>query len=154
MTMLADLVLDFRHAGRSLARTPRFTVVAAVVVSVNLTGDGGEPERLAGVRTASSMFATIGLAPMLRRTFVPEDGTGEPVVVSEGFWLRRLGGDPAAVGRTITLDGSPHTVVGVVPRDFRFPIAKLRTGVSLEAARAEMSSISTALRAESRARMT
>ena len=50
-------------------------------------------------------------------------------VVSEGFWLRRLAGDPAAVGRTIALNGSPHWVVGVVPRDFRFPrgdVAALR----------------------------
>ena len=107
---------------------------------------------------------------------MPDDGTGEPVaVVSEGFWLRRLGGDPAAVGRTITLDGSPHLVVGVVPRDFRFPagevdvfvptvfapevlaqrtnyywylVAKLRPDVSIEAARAEMAAISAALEAE------
>ncbi len=104
----------------------------------------------------------------------------ESVVVSEGFWLRRLGGDPAAVGRTITLDGSAHTVVGVVPRDFRLPyreqdiyiatvfppevlaqrgnyswyvVAKLRHVVSLEAARAEMGAISAALEAESPARV-
>jgi putative ABC transport system permease protein len=147
--------------------------------SFNLTGDGGEPERLAGARTTSSLFATIGLAPLVGRTFVPEDGTGEPVaVVSEGFWLRRLGGDPAAVGRTITLDGSPHLVVGVVPRDFRFPgesdvfvptvwapevleqensyfwylVAKLKPGVTLDAARAEMRLVSEALRAESPSR--
>ena len=146
------------------------------VASFNLTGDGGGPERIAGVRTNTSLFATIGLAPMIGRTFAPGDDTGEPVaVINEGFWLRRFGGDPAAVGRTMTLDGSPHLVVGVVPRDFRFPfgeidvfvattwtpqvlaqdtsyfwylVAKLRAGVSLEAARAEMNSISTALRAE------
>ncbi len=251
MTMLADLVRDFRYSARSLARTPSFTVVAVAVLalgigatsaifslasavwlkplpfadedrlvtlwgdftpiggpprvelspanyvdwqqraqsfesmapieraSFNLTGDGGEPERLAGVRTTSSLFATIGLAPLLGRTFVPDDGTGEPVaVVSEGFWLRRLGGDPAAVGRTITLDGSPHLVVGVVPRDFRFPaesdvfvptvwapevlaqensyfwylVAKLKPGVTLDAARAEMRVVSEALRAESPSR--
>ncbi|RPI61081.1 MAG: FtsX-like permease family protein, partial [Lysobacterales bacterium] len=97
---------------------------------------------------------------------------GEPVVVTEGFWLRRLGGDPAAVGRTITLDGSPHVVVGVVPRDFRFPngevdvfvptvwspdtlaratsyvwwvVAKLRDGVSVEAAAAELNSVAAQL---------
>jgi predicted permease len=142
--------------------------------SFNLTGEGGDPERVSGMRTTSSLFATIGLAPLLGRTFVPDDGAGEPVVVvSEGFWLRRLGGDPAAVGRTINLDGSPHLIVGVVPRDFRFPngevdvfvptvfapevlardtsyswylVAKLRDGVSLEAARAEMTAVSTALR--------
>jgi hypothetical protein len=50
---------------------------------------------------------------------------GEPVAVGEGFWLRRLNGDPAAVGRTIRLDGSPHVVVGVVPRDFRFPSGEI-----------------------------
>jgi putative ABC transport system permease protein len=146
------------------------------VASFNLTGSGGDPERLTGVRTKPSLFTTIGLEPMIGRTFAPDDGTGEPVaVISEGFWLRRFGGDPAAVGRTITLDGSPHLVVGVVPPDFRFPtglidvfvpttwtpavlaqdtsyfwylVAKLRAGVSLEAARAEMNAISTALRAE------
>jgi putative ABC transport system permease protein len=145
--------------------------------SVNLTGDGGEPERLAGVRTSSRLFETIGLAPLVGRTFLPDDGTGEPVVVvSEGFWLRRLNGDPAAVGRTIDLDGSPHTVVGVVPRDFRFPggeidvfvptvfpaevlaqtqtyswyiVAKLAPGVSMQAASAEMDAIAAALETES-----
>ena len=161
-------------------RAQSFEAMAPIErASFNLTGDGGEPERLAGVRTTSSLFATIGLAPLLGRAFVPDDGTGEPVaVISEGFWLRRLGGDPAAVGRTITLDGSPHLVVGVVPRDFRFPaesdvfvptvwapevlaqensyfwylVAKLKPGVTLDAARAEMRVVSEALRAESPSR--
>jgi putative ABC transport system permease protein len=161
-------------------RAQSFESMAPIqAVSLNLTG-GGEPERLSGVRTTWNLFATIGLAPLVGRTFLPADGTGEPVaVVSEGFWLRRLGGDPAAVGRTITLDGSPHLVVGVVPRDFRFPtgdvdvfvptvfspqvlasetnyfwylVAKLRAGVSLEAARAEMAAVSAALLEESPAR--
>jgi putative ABC transport system permease protein len=150
------------------------------VASFNLTGDGGEPERLAAVRTSPNLFATLGLMPLVGRTFVPDDGAGEPVVVvSEGFWFRRLGGDPAAVGRTITLDGAPHLVVGVVPSDFRFPggdidvfvpttwapdvlaqdgayywylVAKLRADVSLEAARAEMNAVAAALRAESPSR--
>jgi len=162
-------------------RAQSFESMAPIeIASFNLTGDGGDPERLSGVRTTSSLFATIGLAPLLGRTFAPDDGVGEPVVVvSEGFWLRRLGGDPAAVGRTITLDGSPHLVVGVVPRDFRFPsgeidvfmptvfppevlaretsyswylVAKLRDGVALDAARAEMRVVSTALRELSPAR--
>jgi hypothetical protein len=76
MTMLADLVRDFRYAARSLLRTPSSTVVAGAAVS-------------------------------------------------EGLWLRRLGGDPAAVGRTIVLNGSPHLVVGVVPRDFHFSIGEV-----------------------------
>jgi putative ABC transport system permease protein len=146
--------------------------------TVNLTGDGGEPERLSAVRSTPNLFATIGLAPIAGRTFLPDDGASEAVVVSEGFWLRRFGGDRAAVGRTITLDGVPHEIVGIVPRDFRFPIfpvaekdvfiatvfppdvlanrgtfswfsvAKLRAGVSLEAAEAELRAIAAALNAE------
>jgi putative ABC transport system permease protein len=145
-------------------------------VGVNLTAEGGEPERLFGLRASENLFATIGLAPLLGRTFAPGDGAGEAVVVSEAFWLRRLGGDPAAVGRTITLDGAAHVVVGVVPRDFNYPrveqelfiatafspqilaergsyswnvVAKLRPGVALETARTEMRAISAALEAES-----
>jgi putative ABC transport system permease protein len=156
-------------------RAQSFEEMAAVVPSsMNLTG-GGEPERLAAVRTTPNLFATIGLAPILGRTFAPDDGTSEAVVISERFWLRRLAGDPAAVGRTIALDGSPHVIVGVVPPDFRFPygekdvfiatsfrpevlaeqgafiwsvVAKLRAGVSIESAQAEMNSVTAALRAE------
>ena len=93
-------------------RARSFEEMAAVVPSsVNLTG-GGEPERLAAVRTTPNLFTTIGLAPVIGRTFAPDDGENEAVVVSERFWLRRLGGDPAAVSRTITLDGKPHPIVG------------------------------------------
>ena len=76
-------------------------------VTLNLTGDGGEPERLTGIRSSESLFETIGLPPLLGRTFAPGDAAVNAIVVSEGFWLRRLGGDPAAIGRTITLDGTP-----------------------------------------------
>src|SRR5688572_29051001 len=64
-------------------------------VSVNFTGDGGEPERLSGLRSTANLFTTIGLAPLLGRTFEPDDGPAGSVVISDGFWLRRLGGDPA-----------------------------------------------------------
>jgi len=156
-------------------RAQSFEEMAPVVpASVNLTG-GGEPERLDAVRTTPNLFATIGLAPIVGRTFAADDAPVEAVVVSERFWLRRLGGDLAAVGRTITLDGAPHVVVGVVPPDFRFPfgerdifiatvfapellaetgafmwyvVAKLRAAVSIEAAHAEMNAIAVALGAE------
>src|SRR5262245_9639654 len=156
-------------------RAQSFEEIAPVVPSsMNLTG-GGEPERLAVVRSTTNLFATIGLAPILGRTFAPDDDAGEAVVISERFWLRRLGGDPGVVGRTITLDGSAHVVIGIVPPDFRFPygekdvfiatafspellaeqgaffwsvVAKLRAGVSIEAAQAEMNNVAAALRAE------
>jgi putative ABC transport system permease protein len=158
-------------------RAQSFEEMAAVVPeSMNMTGEG-EPERLAVVRTTPNLFATIGLTPILGRTFGPDDGADETVVVSSSFWLRRLGGDPAALGRTITLDGTARTIVGVVPPDFRFPygekdvfiatdfspemqaeegsyiwsvVAKLRPGVSIAAAQAEMNGVAGALRAENR----
>jgi len=156
-------------------RVRSFEQLAPVVpATVNLTG-GGEPERLAAVRTTPNLFETIGMAPILGRTFARDDGVDEAVVISERFWLRRLGGDPAAVGRTIMLDGSPRLVIGVVPPDFRFPfgdrdvfiatvfapellantgmfgwyvVAKLRAGVSIAPAEAEMNAIAAALGAE------
>jgi len=102
-------------------RAQSFEAITPIVASsVNLTGSG-EPEGLAAVRSTPDLFTTIGLTPIVGRTFLPDDGAEEAVVVTERFWLRRLGGDPAAVGRTITLDGKAHVVVGVVPADFRFP---------------------------------
>ncbi|HUQ53102.1 MAG TPA: ABC transporter permease, partial [Gammaproteobacteria bacterium] len=102
-------------------RAHSFEDMAAVVPdSMNLTG-AGEPERLAVVRTTPNLFVTVGLTPILGRTYGPDDGADEPVVISSSFWMRRLGGDPAVVGGTITLDGSTHAIVGVVPPDFRFP---------------------------------
>ena len=163
--------VDWRDRSRSFEQ-----VTLIEPVSVNVTSDGAEPERLEGLKATDNLFATIGLAPLLGRTFAVGDGLAAPVVVSETFWLRRLGGDPAAVGRTITLDGAPHVVVGVVPREFNFPrveidvfiatafppeilaegrsyswnaVAKLRPEVSLEQARTEMRAISAALEAES-----
>jgi predicted permease len=157
-------------------RASSFESMAAIEPgSFNLTGDGGDPERLTGLRTTPNLFDTIGVQPILGRTFLPDDASNGVVVISEGFWLRRLNGDPAAVGRTIDLDGSPHTVVGVVPRDFRFPegdndvfvatafgpdvlaryqsfywyiVAKLRAGVAPAAAAAELRTLAEALRAE------
>jgi putative ABC transport system permease protein len=88
-----------------------------------LTGDG-EPEELPSVRASANLFRTLGVSPALGRGFLPEEetpGRDRVVVLSHGFWLSRLGGDPKAVGRTLTLDGVPHEIVGVMPAEFRFP---------------------------------
>jgi putative ABC transport system permease protein len=85
-----------------------------------LTGDG-EPEQLFAARVTSDMFPTLGIAPEIGRTFLPEeDGPkGDPVVVlSHTFWMRRFGGSRDAVGRTLTLDGVAHRVIGVMPPRF------------------------------------
>jgi putative ABC transport system permease protein len=88
-----------------------------------LTGRG-EPEILGAVRVAGDLFRLLGTRPLLGRTIQPaDDASGEPTVavLSHRLWKSRFGGDPAIVGRTLTLDGKPITVVGVMPPEFEFP---------------------------------
>src|SRR6266851_1281411 len=89
----------------------------------NLTGEG-EPEQIEGATCTWPLFQVLGVKPQLGRTFVESDdqpGANKFVVVSDSLWRRRLGADPSAVGKTIRIDGEPHTVVGVLRTDFRFP---------------------------------
>src|SRR5262249_42158127 len=69
------------------------------------------------------MFALLGRGALIGRTFRDEDVATSPVILSYQCWTRRLGGDPAVVGRTIQVAGSPAsvTVIGVMPQDFVFP---------------------------------
>ncbi len=87
------------------------------------TGDG--PARLISTASGSSeLFDVLGVAPVMGRAFRPGDDEAgaEPVtVVSNGFWVRELGGVPDVLGRRITLDGVRRTIVGVMPREFSFP---------------------------------
>lgn len=76
------------------------------------------PERVAGARATASFFRTIGASPVIGRWFTDEEdrpGTARTVVLSEPFWRRRFGGSPAALGTSITLEGQPHTIVGIAP---------------------------------------
>jgi predicted permease len=80
-----------------------------------LTGQG-EPVQVFGGRLTSNYFDVLGVRPILGRNFLPREEEGaDVVVVTEGFWKKRLGGDPNVIGRSITLDGVPHTIVGVLP---------------------------------------
>jgi putative ABC transport system permease protein len=95
---------------------------AAEYWTPNLT-DTEQPEKVWALHMTPSMFAVLGVAPLYGRVLAPDAGTpgrDHEVVVSYGFWQRRLGGTPAAVGGTITLDGEHYTVVGVMPKEFRF----------------------------------
>jgi predicted permease len=79
-------------------------------------------------------FSTLGVAPQLGRLPQPEEyqaGGDAVVVVSHGFWQRHFGGDPGALGRSLTLDGVPHTVVGVMPPSFTFPAERMDVWLSL-----------------------
>jgi putative ABC transport system permease protein len=90
---------------------------------VDLTGEG-EPEQLAAVRVSGDFFEMFGVGARLGRALQPADdrpGEVSAVVLSDAFWRRRFGADPAVVGRTLRLDGRPVEVVGVMPPSFRFP---------------------------------
>ena len=92
-------------------------VVAFGANTLTLTGDG-EPEQLVGARVSAGYFAVVGADPILGRAFLPEEyesGKGQVVILGQGFWQRRYGGDKNIVNHTITLDGDPYTVVGVMP---------------------------------------
>jgi putative ABC transport system permease protein len=136
----------------------------------NLTG-GEEPERLQGYQVSADFFRVLGVSAERGRTFLAEEdrpGASRVVVISHGLWQRRFGGAPDVVGRSLTLNGAPYEVVGVMPADFRFiaktdvwtplgftpaeendhesryliPVARLKPGVTPEQARAEVENLS------------
>jgi putative ABC transport system permease protein len=89
----------------------------------NLTGPEGA-ERLKALVATANLFEVLGTPPQPGRGFsTGEDAPGaEPVViVSEGLWRRRFGANPNLLGQTLTLDGQPHTVIGILPDKLRFP---------------------------------
>jgi putative ABC transport system permease protein len=94
--------------------------------SFNLTGDG-EPEEVPVQFGTTNLFSVLGTNPLLGRTFNADEGAaGQPgvAVISYGLWQRRFGGDTQIVGRQITLNNQPTTVIGVMPANFGWHIQK------------------------------
>src|SRR5437764_4025861 len=84
-------------------------------VPFTLTGLG-DPVQLFGGKVTSNYFDVLGVQPIRGRNFLPEEEeTADVAMVTENFWQKRMGGDPNVVGRSITLDGVPHVIVGVLP---------------------------------------
>ncbi|HVQ37699.1 MAG TPA: ABC transporter permease [Pyrinomonadaceae bacterium] len=86
--------------------------------------DGSHPERLPGYGVTTGFFDAFGVKAARGRTFLPEDsqpGREQVVVLKHSFWQQQLAGDPAIVGKTISLNQKPFTVVGVMPADFNYP---------------------------------
>jgi predicted permease len=90
--------------------------------SFNLVGDG-QPERLIGVGVAQNFLPVLGVPLLLGRNFTTEESVWQgrrAVILTHGFWTRRYAGDPKMVGRSITLNGEPNEVVGILPASFDF----------------------------------
>src|SRR3954463_14858437 len=99
-----------------------FEAVAAIAGGGRtLTGQGGEAERIPGQAVTWQFFEVLGVRPVAGAMFTSGDAAARRsvVVLSERLWRNRFGGDPGIVGRAITLDGSPHTVVGIAPASFQ-----------------------------------
>jgi predicted permease len=158
----------------------------AIGANYNLTGDG-EPERIGVIRVSSNLLPMLGARPALGQLFGAADdvpgGSGK-ALLGHGTWARRYGSDPGVIGRSLTLNGQPYVIVGVMPRSFSLPrevlptlgvaedgeiflplplaadartirtredynlIGKLKPGVTLERAQAEMDAITARLRRE------
>jgi putative ABC transport system permease protein len=152
-------------------RSQSFDGVAATIgigSGVNLSG-AGEPEFVAGVKVSADFFRVLGVNPALGRGFTKEEDSpnGERVVIlSHGLWQRRFGADPAIAGKSVSINGDPYTVVGVMPEGLRYTdgqldvfvpmrvnsasaneghnytvLARLKAGMTREQAQAEMKSI-------------
>ncbi|HEV2915206.1 MAG TPA: ABC transporter permease [Pyrinomonadaceae bacterium] len=88
----------------------------------NLTGTG-EPEEIPGQASTGNLFTLLGAQAALGRTYTTEDaepGRDNVCVLSYGLWQRRFGASPQVIGQTIMLNGKPHTVIGVMPADFKW----------------------------------
>jgi predicted permease len=113
---LVDLPLSlprFQHyrAGQTICDD----LAAENVFAFTLTGLG-DAVQLFGGRVTSNYFDMLGVRPIRGRNFLPNEEEGADVaMVTENFWRKRMGGDPSVLGRSITLDGVAHTIVGVLP---------------------------------------
>jgi putative ABC transport system permease protein len=142
--------------------------------SFNLTGQG-EPERLVRSGIAANLFPLLRVKPALGRGFTEDEdeiGHDRVVILSHGLWRRKFAGDPKIIGKTIRIESTPHTVVGVMGPEFQFPtrefqiwypltinprdfqtrsgnyhraIARLKPGVTVEQAQTEINTIAARL---------
>jgi putative ABC transport system permease protein len=110
---------DWRDRSRS------FSTIAGVSQRSFALADHGDPERYDGAAISWDLFHALGVAPAVGRTLVPDDDRrgAEPVILlSDEVWRGRYGGDRAVVGRAVLVNGRPHTIVGVMPPNFEFPL--------------------------------
>jgi predicted permease len=115
-------MLDLRERTQTMSAVAGYFAFYGVGDNL-LSGGSGEPERLSGVPVSDNFFNVIGVTPELGRTFNAQEclwNGPKAVMLAHGFWQRRFNADPAIVGSAVTLNGQPHTVVGVLPASFDF----------------------------------
>src|SRR6185437_4122995 len=113
--------LDYEDMRRQL--TSFSSLAAYSTASANLTGDG-EPQRVDDAGVGADFWRVIGLSPALGRGFAPNEDQPQAarvVILSDRLWRSRYGGDPHVIGRTMMLDGTPRTIIGVAPPSLTFP---------------------------------
>jgi putative ABC transport system permease protein len=162
-SMSAPDYWDYREQSNSFESFAAFLVFTPRAI---ITGES-EPERVFSTLVSHNLFSTLGVAPQIGRPFLLEEeraGSDNVVIVSHGFWQRQYGGDRSVVGSSITINGEPYNLVGVMPVDFDYPggielwfpiqeripfaqgrgnnnffyVGRLRAGVSLEQAQTEV----------------
>lgn len=150
-------------------------MAAATGISLTMTGQG-DPELISGASVTADFFPLLGIKPQIGRIFTAEEdrpGQSRVVLLGYNLWNRRFGGDRNVIGKVLTLNGQPHTVIGVMPRGLRHPYeadmwvplglvndptstrgyyvpARLKPGVTLAQAQAEMTSLVKRLEEQSR----
>ena len=90
--------------------------------SVSVTGVA-EPEQVPALRVTDGTLPLLGIPPMLGRTFTKQDdspGAPETVILTNGYWRRKFGGEPSVIGRTVIVDGKSRQIIGVMPQRFHF----------------------------------
>ena len=119
-------VQDLRAHSRS------FESIAAYKMNGFTLVDQEQAERVQGMRVTANFLAVLKVHPMLGRDFQVEEekpNSADVVIISHQFWKNHLAGDLNAVGKQVSLDGKPFTVIGVLPSDFEFPLARQSTEV-------------------------
>ena len=168
-------VLNYRDWA---ARSRSFASTVAYAYNLFTVSGDGAPQQIQGAQTLGDLTSVLGVRPLIGRGIDASDERAYTVVIGEGLWRARYGADPGTIGGTIRMNGQPYTIVGVMPATFKFPrpdvelwtgyatiltrpewagqrgrrfqraVARLRPGVSVAAASAELDGIARRLASE------
>jgi putative ABC transport system permease protein len=131
LPLSATLYLDVRR------EITAFPLSAAFRSWSYTVSEGAGPEQVPGVKATARLFATLGVRPAIGRDFTDADalpGAPHVAIISDAIWRRRWAGDPAILGKRVTLSGERFTVIGVAPVGFAFPRgAELPSGLQFPA---------------------